>query len=150
MFKRLQFDGPGHLSGAYGALESPEPLDELDAVENLSDLLALEAEQPEPDAAVRAASVDLLTDFMAATGDDDVRSTTKWLHRLDPPSLFWSSWSGDDYHFDERLDRIEVTLLTRIHDRGRRDGGTMLSRTDPVLTLTRQSDGSIEAVPVRR
>ncbi|MDH4277390.1 MAG: hypothetical protein OEW83_04820 [Acidimicrobiia bacterium] len=150
MFKRLQFEGPGHLSGAYGALESPEPLDELDAVENLSDLLALEAEQPEPDAAGRAASIDLITDFMSATAEDEVRSTTKWLHRLDAPTLFWSSWSDDDYHFDERLDRIEVTLLTRVHGPGRRDVGTVLTRTDPVLTLTRLPDGSIEAVTVRR
>lgn len=150
MFKRLQFDGPGHLSGAYGALESVERLDELNAIENLSDLLALEAEQPEPDATVRATSIGLLTDFMEATGDAEVRSATRWLHRLNPPSLFWSSWSDDDYHFEERLDRLDVILLTRIHDPGRRDGGTVLTRTDPVATLTRLPDGSVEAVTVRR
>ncbi|MDH5521865.1 MAG: hypothetical protein OEZ14_15185, partial [Acidimicrobiia bacterium] len=92
----------------------------------------------------------LITDFMSATAEDEVRSTTKWLHRLDAPTLFWSSWSDDDYHFDERLDRIEVTLLTRVHGPGRRDVGTVLTRTDPVLTLTRLPDGSIEAVTVRR
>ncbi len=150
MFKRLQFDGPGHVSGAYGALESTERLQELNGVDSLSDLLALEAAQPEPDAGVRAKSIGLLTDFMDATTDDGVRSTTTWLHRLNPPSLFWSSWSDDDYHFDEPLDRLDVILFTRIHDPARRHGGTVLTRTDPVATLTRQPDGSVEAVALRR
>lgn len=149
MFKRLQFDGPSHLSGAYGALESTERLDELNAVENLSDLLAIEATQPEPDAEVRADSVALLGEFMNATADGDRRSTMKWLHRLNPPSLFWSSWPDNHYHFDERLDHLEVVLLTRLHTPGRGDDGAAFTRTDPVATLTRMPDGSMEAVMFR-
>lgn len=150
MFKRLQFDGPGHVSGAYGALESTERLDELNAVRTVPDLVALEAAQPEPDRSVRERSIDLLTEFVASTHDDRVRATTRWLHRLNPPPLFWSSWSGDDYGFDEELVRLDVILLTRIHDPVPRNGGTVLSRSEPVASLTWQPDGSVDVAAFRR
>ncbi len=149
LFKRLQFDGPGHLSGAYGALASAERLDELNGIGSLADLVALEAAQPEPDPSIRAASLELLSGFVEATGDDEVRSATRWLHRFRPPSSFWSSWSDDDYRFEEPLERLDVILLTRVHDPVRRGNGIILTRTDPVLTLTRQPDGSVEAESFR-
>ena len=145
LFKRLQFDGPGHLSGAYGAMESADRLDELNAIETLSDLLAAEADQPEPDETTRATSIQLLTDFLLATADEDIRATTGMLHRLGPPPLFWSSWSDDDYRFSEPLSKIDVVLLTRVHDPSRRSDGIVLTRTDPVLSLVREADGTVTA-----
>ncbi len=143
MFKRLQFDGPGHLSGPYGALESAERLDELENVESLSDLQALEAEQPPTDPALRATTIDLLTRFMRASHDDDVLTTTRWLHRLNTPPLYWSSSPADRYRFTEPIVELDVTLITSVHTASNREAGTVLRRTDPLVTLTFGSDGMI-------
>ena len=152
MFKRLQFNGPRHLSGAYGALESAERLDELNTIETISDLVSLEAAQPGPDPAVRSASIGLLADFLQSTNDDDTLAATRWLNRLNPPPLFWSSWSDDDYRFSEPLSRIDVVLVTRLHAPSlrARDTDTVLTRVEPVLTLVQQADGSVATVLIDR
>ncbi len=143
MFKRLQLTDTAHLSGAYGALESSDQLDELDGVEDLSGLTGLEANQPSTDPDTRARSVDLLAAFVTSTHDDGTLRLNRWLHRLNPPPMFWSSWSSTDYRFDEPLNGLNVTLLTRVHPPSKRHDGVILTRTDPVLALSRGPDGTI-------
>lgn len=147
MFNRIQFSPTGHLSGAYGAMESGERLEALKAIDDLDSLEAAEANAPKADPARRARSVDLLSEFIISTQDDNARSVNRRLRQLGPPPLFWSSWSDDDYRFDEPLVGLDVQLITSVHGDRTGQGGSALTRVQPVQSLRLQDDGSVLATP---
>ncbi len=130
-FLRLQLTPTVPASGAYGAVGTRAESERLAAVESFSDLDAIEEVQPP--STLRAESEAFLLAFFDHCNRP---GESPWLLDRHAPSLFLTTASEPEYHRGDPIERMDVTLLTRIH---RPEG--LRERLVPVLTIERGPDG---------
>ncbi len=129
-FTRLQLAPTSHASGAYGAVGTRAELDQLESVTNFSQLGELERAAGAPTLASESQA------FVIAFFDHANHGSRPWFTRLAAPNHFWTGREAPTFDFDEPIDRLQVTALTRIAT----DEGT-ISRRQVVLVIEADDQG---------
>ena len=139
-FTRLQLAPTSQASGAYGALGTSAELKQLQSVENFDQLADVEQAAGAPTLTAESQA------FIVALFDHANHGSRPWFTRLAAPSHFWTGREDPNFGFDEPLDRLQITVLTRIAT----DEGT-ISRRQVVLVVEADEEGfgivSAEATP---
>lgn len=131
-FDRLQLGANHRLSGAYGVVASSEQLLELQQLENLEELAALEEPLGSTNDASSGQAEDFLRSFIdyanaRADGNNDLAGA---LDVVQPFSKFWTGSPEPHYQFQESIVSLEVFQLTSL-----RVGDDFHHRRSSVLAL---------------
>ncbi len=134
-FFRLRLTEDDPLSGGYGALPDGSNLAELTQLRSFADLDQMRASNASPSSAVtREKSIAFLKAFLDHANQTE-RRPRPW---FSPFPYFWASGPESRFTFTEPLVRLEVTVLTSIHQDGNPE-----FREQIVLILQVQEDGII-------
>ncbi len=130
-FIRARFLPTEPLSAAYGAVGSVAEFHQLQALQTFDEVEALEG--PSDPELVRR-SQEFIVRFVDHVNDN---GAPPWWSVLSPPDHFWTGASAPTFDLDEPIARLEVFMLTAIHD-----GGEPRFRRRLVLAVTTGDDGS--------
>lgn len=133
-FLRLDLGGQPRAAGAYGAVSPSSALDELRDVVTYEQLELVEAGFATPELDPWA---ELFFERWLVRASRHER--TPW-HWIAPPDHFWTSRPEPTFDFDEGLSRLEVSLVTAIHDTG------LHPRSELLLTLVLDSMEEVHRV----